>query len=604
MIKVLFYWVLNNTLYSSLFWKLLVLYYTIKISIVFVRRFIVAKTFPALIKKRRAVCEKSFQYEVSTDDISHGLKDQILSADIHGLRELIWTGKVSAEQVLKFYFSRSKTIGRELGAAIEANFEQALALAKAADQRIRTQDRATLPPLLGIPFSVKENYLMKGFMITHGLEPRIGNPKSICNTTSPLIEHFISQGGIPFVRSNIPQILMAYESDNPIYGKVLNPHNHKRISGGSSGGEGALVASGCSPFGMGNDIGGSIRIPALLCGVFGFKPSSSRMEINGQLSPININCEELLFQDYIRVVNGPLARSVGDLKLITKLMCDPKISREVSSSLPPLLWREEAATLPKKKLNIGYFDSIDEVFETSTANKRAVHLVVEALRKEGHNLIKLEPKFMSEILCRTIQIFLSDGSIRDNISFSNGVTMIPAYSLLQIAYYLPRWLKKTLAWVLKMIGKERLGLVIGSSMEIPTSAMFVEANTQQALTRDFLEQLLAQDIHHLISPGMGLPAPKHFTTGYLLPNAIYTLMFNFYGLPTGVLPITRVRKDEQEYTSKHDDPATQTAKDCMVDSENLPVGVQVSALPFRDEECLALMEHIETIMKLKPLLKL
>jgi fatty acid amide hydrolase len=604
MMKSLFYWVLDHTLFSGLFWKLLLLYWAVKIGIVFAKRFLIQRSFTSLVEKRKKECDQSFQYDIKIDDISPKLQEEILQSDIVALRELIWTGKVTSEQVLKFYFSRARTVGRELGAAVEANFEQALKLAKAADAKIKTTDRIQLPPLTGIPFSVKENFLMEGMKITHGLEPRLGSDECICKETCPLIQHLISQGAIPFVRSNVPQLLMAAETDNPVYGACLNPHNKNRVCGGSSGGEGSLVGSGCSPWGIGNDIGGSVRIPSLMCGVFGFKPSTGRMDDSGQLSPIHVSFNKYLYQDYIKVVNGPIAKSVSDLKIITKIMFDEKINRARLSSLPPLEWREKAAQVPEGKLTIGYIDSIDELLETSKSNKRAVHEVVEALRKAGHTLIPVQVPKIDEMFKLAVSMFLSDSSMQDNIALSSGIKLIPAYRNLLICLLLPTFIKKGLAFILNKIGKPRFATLILTSCVIPTNKMFQLANYQHDLTRDFLESLLQKDIKYLISPGMGLPAPRHKTTGELLPNFMYTILFNFLGLPTGALPVTRVRPDEQTYSSRHADPVTAAAVDCMKDSEGLPIGVQVSALPFRDEECLGLMQHIEALLHLQPLLKI
>ena len=86
-----------------------------------------------------------------------------------------------------------------------------------------------------------------------------------------MAEVFIGFGAIPFVKSNIPQLLMIPETINNFYGRSLNPHNLERSSGGSSGGEASLIASKCSPIGIGTDIGGSVRIPSNFCGVYGFK---------------------------------------------------------------------------------------------------------------------------------------------------------------------------------------------------------------------------------------------------------------------------------------------------------------------------------------------
>ena len=183
-------------------------------------------------------------------------------------------------------------------------------------------------------------------------------------------------------------MLMAYESENPIYGRVLNPHNLARVAGGSSGGEGALIAAGCSPWGIGSDVGGSIRIPASFNGIFGFKPSQTRFEWNKNSPAIHCFFNNHLHQDYIKPVAGPLAKSVKDLKTIMEIIADPSINQDINHSLPPLTWRKEVTKVqPNQKFKFGYYNSIDALFETSPANKRAVEEVVQALRQAGHKVV-------------------------------------------------------------------------------------------------------------------------------------------------------------------------------------------------------------------------
>jgi fatty acid amide hydrolase len=601
MLQALFSWVLFNTLLSCNFWFLVIGYYTVKFAVAFGLGYIRAQKFPAMVKKRLEECDQSFAYDVKIDDIPQAMRDRILQVDLIGLRQLIWSQTVSAEQVLKFYFYRSKTIGRELNAAIEANFEEALKLAKEADLKIKTTPESERPPLLGLPFSVKENFFMKGFEMTEGMEPRLGKKQ---DKTAPLITHLIKQGGIPFVISNTPQALMTTESVNFIYGACANPHDRTRTSGGSSGGEGALVGGGCSPAGLGNDIGGSVRIPAAFSGVFGFKPTTGRLNVADHLDCVHPDHGVGHHQGYIRCSNGPLGRSVNDIAMLTEEFCAPEINYLSDRSLPPLPWRKEAAQLKEgTKLTIGYFESIDEVFECHKAGQRAVREVVEALKKQGHTLVKIDVMYQKEIFDITNRIFMTDGMVPPLFSFASGMRLIKAYQKFRIGYMIPHCIKQLIGKVLTMMGKERKALVLTSSSPMPAKDIFHLTNFQLFITSEFYKSLQQKGIQHLISPGFGVPALKHGTSGDLWPALIYTCMYNFFGMPAGTLPVTRVQKSEQTYESKHDDEHTQVAKDCMAGSEGLPVAVQVVAMPYQDEECIALMRHVEEIMHLKPILK-
>jgi Asp-tRNA(Asn)/Glu-tRNA(Gln) amidotransferase A subunit family amidase len=130
----------------------------------------------------------------------------------------------------------------------------------------------------------------------------------------------ILSGAIPFVRSNVPPILMAWETANSVFGQTSNPWNKTRVSGGSSGGEAALISSRCSPLGIGTDIGGSLRIPAACCGIYSLKPTTRRV------TTLGLSCQEVPGQNTILSSPGPMGRTVNDLDLIMRawLGCQPQ----------------------------------------------------------------------------------------------------------------------------------------------------------------------------------------------------------------------------------------------------------------------------------------
>ena len=587
----------THILANRLAWTLTGSYLAFKVVWTIIRVFMLKSEYARLIAKRRKTCDDSFRV---ADNLDHGipseLVEKILQVDATELRELMWSKKVTSEQVLKLYFSRAATVGRAIGAAIEGNWAKSLELAKKADLLIRTTPREKLPPLCGLPFSVKENFLMEGFEITHGLPSRIGKKSE---RTSSIVEELVKRGAIPFVRTNVPQLLMAYETDNPVYGICVNPHNPTRSPGGSSGGEGAILGAACSPLGIGNDIGGSVRIPALFSGVFGLKPTTSRFNISTNTAGIHVDFNDYQHQDYIRVTNGPLGRSTEDLRLMMAGMAALEANNHVMRSIAPVPWREQDCYFPKgQKLTIGYIESLDEVFEVSPPNKRAAELVVNALKKEGHKVIKFIPPNVREMQGLITRFFISDGPNEANMSYTNGVKIFAAYKPVQLSLYMPDWLKKIAA---KLLSKDqRLADDLLNSVPIPAKEMFIYANKHTELTMIFLATLQEQGITHLIAPGMGLPPVLNGTTQHLLINLSYTCLFNFLGFPAGALPVTEVKPEEEHYESRFDDKTTKAAKECMKGSAGLPIGVQVATLPYKDEECLAFMGYIEGIMKLKP----
>ena len=197
-------------------------------------------------------------------------------------------------------------------------------------------------------------------------------------------------------------------------------------------------------------------------------------------------------------------------------------------------------------------------------------------------------------------MYITDGSVPENLSLSNGMKMIEAYWMMQVFWYVPQWVKLLLSKLLGLLGQPRLSDVLFAMIPLRANQIFQKANEQLAAKLFFLRLLQGLQVTHLVTPGLGCPASPHGKSADILLNYAYTTLFNLFGLPTGVLPITKVRPDEQRYESKFNDDMTKQAKKCLENSAGLPVGVQVTTFPFKDEECLALMSRIESLMGLKP----
>ena len=135
--------------------------------------------------------------------------------------------------------------------------------------------------LHGIPFSVKDTIGMKGFLNTVGCALHCFKE---CDQDAITVQRFREEGGIPLVRGNVPQTCFSLHTTNEIWGESLNPIDTTRTAGGSSGGDSGLIAARCVPICLGGDIAGSLRWPAIFCGIYGFKPSFKRVSLVG-LSP-------------------------------------------------------------------------------------------------------------------------------------------------------------------------------------------------------------------------------------------------------------------------------------------------------------------------------
>jgi hypothetical protein len=234
--------------------------------------------------------------------------EQILSMNIHELQSAMNQNDFTSYELVSLYISRCLKFGPQFNAITQEFYGEALRKAELSDER-RASGKLCRP-LEGIPFSVKDCFDQKGAESFCGLASLIGK---ISQHDCPLITVLRNAGAIPFVRSNVPPILMAWETSNNAYGSSLNPWNTSKITGGSSGGEAVLISSRCSPIGMGTDIGGSLRIPAACCGIYSLKPTTCR------LSTKLAACQEVPGQNAILSSPGPMGRCVSDLDLFMRV---------------------------------------------------------------------------------------------------------------------------------------------------------------------------------------------------------------------------------------------------------------------------------------------
>ena len=191
--------------------------------------------------------------------------------------------------------------------------EQALAAADLADQAVTKGDE--LGPLHGVPFTVKENIDLAGSATSQGVTVLAGADPG---EDAPQVASLRAAGAIPLARSNLPDFALRWHTDNALRGATRNPWDAGRTPGGSSGGEGVALATGMTPLGLGNDVGGSLRWPAQCSGIASLKPTLGRIPHATRIEPVDgpIGLQ-------IMAVEGPMARCVADLRLAARLMIEP-----------------------------------------------------------------------------------------------------------------------------------------------------------------------------------------------------------------------------------------------------------------------------------------
>ncbi|HND19172.1 MAG TPA: amidase [Acidobacteriota bacterium] len=240
--------------------------------------------------------------------------DQLIFASATELAQAIRAKDVSSEEVVSAHLHRIQTINPKLNAFTEVFAEQALTQARQADQSLA--QGTLLGPLHGVPISVKDVFDIAGVRTVTGSRLR---ETTVATTDAPVVTAVKRAGAVILGKTNVPECGLDYRSENLVFGRTSNPWDLSRVPGGSSGGEAAAIASGCSPIGLGSDLGGSIRVPSHFCGIAGLNPTPGRISSLGHF-PTVLGPMSLGFSA------GPMARRIDDLSLLFQIMveADPR----------------------------------------------------------------------------------------------------------------------------------------------------------------------------------------------------------------------------------------------------------------------------------------
>ena len=257
-------------------------------------------------------------------------------------------------------------------------FADAILRAKSLDQDFKRTGK-TLGPLHGVPISLKDTFKVKGYDASIGIASLAENP---AKENSLLVDILLEKGAIIYCKTNIPQTLMALDSDNNVFGRVLNPRNKRVTAGGSSGGEGALVAMRGSVLGVGTDVGGSIRIPAMCGGLYGIKPSAQRIPYVGQENGSREGASKI----GLMASAGPIAGSMRDCELFLKAVSDSK-PWERDPSIAYGVWEEQAAVAKKPLLGVIRTDGLITPLPPIS---KVLDETVQILRKSGVEVIEID----------------------------------------------------------------------------------------------------------------------------------------------------------------------------------------------------------------------
>jgi len=254
------------------------------------------------------------------------MRDALWKMTARAQAAAVRTGEVSAVELVEAHLERIAEVNPAVNAVTQLLAERARDEAAEVD-RGRAAG-AELGPLAGVPFTVKETTAIEGVPTTYGAERF---REFVAHSDAPPVARLRAAGGIPVGHSNMPTLILAgIHTRSELFGDTVNPWSAAVTPGGSSGGDGAAVASGMAPLGLGNDSGGSVRIPASFCGVAGLKPSYGRFAADHRIGP-----DDPSLAAQFLVVDGPLARTVDDLRLAYEVLAgaDPRDPRAVP--VPP-----------------------------------------------------------------------------------------------------------------------------------------------------------------------------------------------------------------------------------------------------------------------------
>ncbi|HET9653709.1 MAG TPA: amidase family protein, partial [Usitatibacter sp.] len=382
------------------------------------------------------------------------------------------------------------------------------------------------------------------------------------------VERLRAAGAIVLGKTNVPTLLMANESDNPLYGRTSNPWDASRAPGGSSGGEAAIIAGRGSPLGLGSDIGGSVRLPAHACGIHSLKPTSGLIPIAGHLQFSAATAA-------LRMAVGPLARSVEDLALATSVLAKRpvKIGPGVAG------------------LRIGFFAD-NGVITPAPALRRAVREAAAVLEAAGAHLEPWQPPEPEEAWDLYVRITYADGMAKAREALRGSRVDLRTHQLVDPGAMPPALLEWSGA-MMALAGQKHFAKAIARLRRLDDEGLAGVLRQRDDYERRFLESLDRARLDAIVCPPDALPALPHGSSPYLADALSYCALFNLLDMPAGVVSTTRVARGEESDRASSVDGVMMAASWAERGSSGLPVAVQVAARGSREDIVLAVMHALE-----------
>lgn len=503
--------------------------------------------------------------------------EKLVESSAVALAGMIASGDISSLEVVDAHIRRIGEVNPKINAVVVPLFEEARKRAAAADAA-RAEGKSW-GPLHGVPVTVKESWDLVGTPTTLGLPSRaIHRPEH----NAPLVQRLLDAGAVILGKTNLPQMAMANECENPLYGRTVNPFDADRSPGGSSGGEGAIIGAYGSPLGLGSDIGGSVRLPANACGISSLKPTSTRLTMLGH-AEVFPGMEAIICQP------GPLARSVADLELAMEIFCAPGPD-QTDSTVPPVPWKS-SKTVDVRGSRVAMFDD-NGVFTPNPGIRRAVREAAEKLRAAGATVERWDPPDVAEAFAVYVGILYAEGWDSPKRIVGKDKRWAVLNQFFQLGM-IPDFLMPILIPLLELFGQKSAARTARASRRLDSAGYWAMTDRRTRYRDRFLNALDAGKYDAILCPVDGLPPLKHGASFYLTEAISYTILFNLLGMPAGVMPMTRIAAGEESDRKPASDLAVKEAIRVEEGSVGMPAGVQIAARHWREDIVLALMKVLE-----------
>jgi amidase len=301
--------------------------------------------------------------------------EELTRLSANRLAELIRTRAVSPVEVVEAYLSRIEELNPSLNAIVSVAPD---CLERAREMEASAM-RGEMPGVLhGVPLTIKDTFDVAGLRSTSGSRLRA---RRIAEQDARAVAHLRAEGAIILGKTNVPELALTYDSENPVFGRTNNPHDLGRTPGGSSGGEAAGISACLSPVGLGSDLVGSIRIPAHFCGIFGLKPTAATVDGYG-------HCPEMVGSLREAASFGPMARSVEDLRLMIDVLAVSGLRAEERAR-----WDAQGELKKGMRVALWLDDPLTPVTEET---REAVKAVGRSLSDAGLEVTEETPPGVSE----------------------------------------------------------------------------------------------------------------------------------------------------------------------------------------------------------------